>query len=183
MTFSKCSSLQIDITCKIVELLGQRNIAHSSVDLVRFRWVEDNEVARNATVVTTPVPIWVGVVPGTLSSEDTFDSSNDILDLLKDHDVSDIDIAYRESIAMASSGGPEPFAPVPDLDTLKAIVHPTTTALGLPIAGLETLETQGTMGFYFTVGKDLYALTARHVLFPEGWGNFPCVHVGMFPSR
>jgi len=170
-----------------VELLDQRDIQHSSVDLVRFSWVEDNEdaeenmddkdikgveenvddedvdimIAPYGTVVTTPVTIWVGVLPDTLTGEVAFHSSNDILDLLKEHEISDIDVAYRESVGRGFSG-PELFAPVSDFDPLKAVIDPLTTALGLPIAGLKTLKSQGTMGFYFRVArKDLYAVT-RH---------------------
>ena len=217
MTFSKRSNLRTDIRSKVVELLDQRNIQHSSVDLVRFSWVEDNEddgdikydedtednedieddediaddgdiedvdikVAPYGTVVTTPVTIWVGVLPDTLTGEVAFHSSNDILGLLKEHGISDIDVAYRESMARFFSG-PELFAPVSNFDPLKSVIDPVTTALGLPIAGLRTLHSQGTMGFYFRVGEDLYAVTARHVLFPEGEGNNTYSYVGTFFSR
>ena len=132
VTFSKCSNLRTDIRSKVVKLLDQRNIQHSSVDLVRFSWVEENQddgddedigdvnikvnikVAPYGTVVTTPVTIWVGVLPDTLTGEVAFHSSNDILDLLKEHGISDIDVAYRESVARGFSG-PELFAPVSDL--------------------------------------------------------------------
>ena len=193
MAFSKHSNLWTDFRSKVVELLDQRNIQHSSVDLVRFSWVEENEededdegiedvdieIAPYRTVVTTPVTIWVGVLPDTLTGEVAFHSSNDILDLLKEHGISDIDVAYRESVVRGFSG-PELFAPVSDFDPLKAVINPVTTALGLPIAGLKTLMSQGTMGFYFRVGKDLYAVTARHVLFPDDEGNNPYSYVGMF---
>ncbi|OJA16892.1 hypothetical protein AZE42_13336, partial [Rhizopogon vesiculosus] len=201
---------QTDIHSKVVELLDQQNIQHSSVDLVRFRWVEENEnvednkndeddedieedediegdegiedvdikVAPYGTVITTPVTIWVGVLPDTLTGEEAFHSSNDILDLLKEHGIFDVDVAYRESVVRGFSG-PELFAPVSDLDSdpLRAVIDPVTTALGLPIAGLKTLNSQGTMGFYFRVGKVLYAVTARHVLFPEDEGNNPYSYV------
>jgi hypothetical protein len=197
-----------------VELLDQRDIRHSSVDLVRFSWVEDNkDVEENAddedteeieenvddediedveenvndedvdikiapygTVITTPVTM--GVLPDTLTGEVTFHSSNDILDLLKEHEISDIDVAYRESVARGFSG-PELFAPVSNFDPLKAVIDPLTTALGLPVAGLKTLKSQGTMGFYF---RDLYAVTTRHVLFPEDEGNNSYSYVGTFSS-
>ncbi|KAI6007528.1 hypothetical protein F5J12DRAFT_828698 [Pisolithus orientalis] len=122
------------------------------------------------TVVTTPVTIWVGVLPDTLTGEVAFKSSNDILDFLKEHGISDVDVAYRESVANGSSG-PELFAPVWDFDPLKAVIDPVTTSLSLPIAGFETLYSLGKLGFYFKVGQDLYAVTARHVLFPENEGN------------
>ena len=107
VTFSKRSNLRIDIRSKVVELLDQRNIQHSSVDLVCVSWVEEDEededidikVAPNGTVVTTPVTIWVGVLPDTLTGKVTFKSSNGILDLLKEHGISDVDVAYRESVA------------------------------------------------------------------------------------
>jgi len=43
VTFSMRSNLRTDIRSKVVDLLDQRNIQHSSVDLVRFSWVEENE--------------------------------------------------------------------------------------------------------------------------------------------
>lgn len=104
----------------------------------------------------------MGVLPDSLTGKAAFHSSCEILDLLKKHDVLDVDMAYRESVAQGF-GGPELFAPVSDLDPLLAVIDSVTTSLGLPIAGLKTLQNQGTMGFYFRVGKDLYAVTARHV--------------------
>jgi len=199
VTFSKCNNLWTDIRSKVVELLDQQNIQHSSIDLVRFSWVEEGEdveengddekneddeyddikVASYGTVVTTPVTIWVGVLPDTLTGEVAFHSSNDILDLLKEYDIFDVDVAYRESVARDFSG-PELFAPVSHLNPLKAVIDPVTTALGLPIASLKKLNSQGTMGFFFRVGKALYAVTARHVLFPEHEGNNLYSYVGTF---
>ncbi|KAG8905111.1 hypothetical protein FRB99_000675 [Tulasnella sp. 403] len=160
------------ISSEVVKLLDQRDIRHSSIDLVRFSWVEKNEdnednedfedikAVEDGTVVITPITIWVGVLPDTLTGEVAFYSANDILGLLKQHGITDVEVAYREL-----------FAPVSDLDPLKAVVDPLTIALGLPIAGLKTLEMQGTMGFYFRVGKELYAVTARHVLFQKDHSN------------
>ncbi|KAI5987346.1 hypothetical protein F5J12DRAFT_728538 [Pisolithus orientalis] len=168
------------IRSEVVRLLDRRNIQLSSVDLVRFSWDDENDggdgydsdigFLPSRTVVTTPVTIWVGVLPDTLTGEVAFKSSNDILDLLKEHGIFDVDVAYRESVAKGSSG-PELFAPVWDFDPLKAVIDPVTTSLSLPIAGFETLYSQGKLGFYFRVGHNLYAVTARHVLFPENEGN------------
>jgi hypothetical protein len=178
VTFSKCDNLRTDVCSKVVELLDQQNIQHSSIDLVRFSWVEENyNVAPYRTVVTTPVTIWVGVLPDTLTSEVAFHSSNDILNLLKEHGIFDVDVAYRESVVRGFSG-PELLAPVSDFDPLKAVIDPVTTALGLPIADLKTLKSQGTMGFFFRAGKALYAVTARHVLFPQDEGNKIYSYVG-----
>jgi hypothetical protein len=197
VTFSKRRILRTDICSEVVELLDKQDIQFSSVDLVRFSWVEEDEdiedvdilktldvgikVAPCGTVTTTPVTIWVGVLPNTLTGDVAFHSSNDILGLLKEHGITDFDVAYRESVVRDLSG-PELFAPVSDFDPLKAIIDPVTTALGLPIAGLKTLKTEGTMGFYFRAGEDFYAVTARHVLFPKDEGNKLYTYVGMFFS-
>ncbi|KZS99958.1 uncharacterized protein LAESUDRAFT_769211 [Laetiporus sulphureus 93-53] len=199
------------IRSKIVELLGERDIQLSSVDLARFRWVEDVEedvdaeedeedgekdddgkaedvededfeVPPYGKLVTTPITIWVGVLPGSLTGEVAYHSSKDILALLKEHGITDIEVAYRESVARGSAG-PELFAPVLDLDPLKAVIDPVTNALGLPIAGLKTLKSQGTMGFYFKVGDELYAVTARHVLFPEEEGNNEYRYITSQPKK
>ena len=214
----KCNNSRTDIRSKVVELLDERNIQHSSVDLVRFSWVKENRddevdeddegnegdedgeddedgidweveyakmmIAQYRRVVTTPVTIWVGVLPDTLTGEVAFHSSNDILKLLEEHGITDVDVAYRESV-VKSLNGPELLAPVWYLDPLETVISPVTTALGLPIAGLKTLHNQGTMGFYFRVGQDLCAVTARHILFPEDQGNNPYTYVGtfFFPRR
>jgi len=142
------SNLWTDICSKVVELLNQRNIQHSSIDLVCFSWVEEYEdidedvndediqdiegdvddedidikIAPYGTVVTTPVTIWVGVLPDTLTSEVAFHSSNNVLDLLKEHDIFDIDVAYRESVARGFSG-PELFAPEEAVDETQGLGH------------------------------------------------------------
>ena len=209
MTFSKCSNLRTDIRSKIVELLDERNIQHSSVDLIRFSWTEENrddgededdgednedgwedekggdieiKIAPYMTVITTPVTIWVGVLPDTLTGEVAFNSSSDILKLLGEHGITYVDVAYRKSMVKSLSGA-RLLAPVDNDDHLKAVVDPVTTALGLSIAGLKTLDNQGTMCFYFRVAQDLYAVTARHVLFPEGEGNNLYSYVGTFFPR
>lgn len=79
-------------------------------------------------------------------------------------------MAYRESDTQLLTGPPL-YAPVSDLHPLKDVMDWITTALSVPIAGVKTLYMQGTMGFYFKVGDDLYGVTARHVLFPGAQGN------------
>jgi hypothetical protein len=180
VTFSKCSILRTDICSKVVNLLDNRKIEHTSVDLARFRWDEQNKDGGRETV-TSRVTIWVGVLPDSTTSDTAFESSQDILQLLKQHDIHDIDVAYRESVAQPLTG-PELLAPVNDLHPLKDVIDWVTTALSLPIAGLKTLHMQGTLSFYFRVGDDLYGVTARHVLFPADQGNSSYTYVSTFVS-
>jgi hypothetical protein len=119
----------------------------------------------DGTVYTTPVTIWVGVVPDTTTGEQAYNSSQDIIDLLKQYNITDVDVTYRESEVKFLSG-PELFPPVSDLDAPKDVIDSLSTPLSLPIAGLKT-KMQGTVGFYFRIREDLYAVTARHVLFKD----------------
>ena len=119
-------------------------------------------------------------MPNTTTGEQGFNSSNDILNLLKQYNITDVDVAYRESEVKFLSG-PELFAPVSDLDPLKDVIDSLSTLLSLPIAGLKT-KMQGTLGFYFRIGEDFYAATARHVLFRDNEANVEYNYIGMFLS-
>ncbi|TFY57033.1 hypothetical protein EVG20_g8701 [Dentipellis fragilis] len=183
-----------------VELLKSKGIKLSSVEFVRFTWlneddcqeVEDDsegddsqedgndlryedipdiEPVEYGNRYTTPPTIWIGVLPDTLHAELAHETALEILGIFKQHNVSDVDVAFRESVA-GFFHGPVPalFGPVSDLDALNDVVDNVSTPLSLPIFGLRT-KMQGTLGFYFRVGNDLYAVTARHVLFNDDEGN------------
>ena len=178
--FSKRSILWTDIRSKVIKLLDNREMRHTSVDLARFRWDEQNTGSSNETV-TSHVTIWDGVLPDSTIGDAAFESSQDILQLLDQHDTDNIDVAYRESVAQPLTG-PQLLAPVDDFYPLTDVADWVTTALSLPIAGLRTLHMQGTLDFYFRVGEDLYGVTAYHVLFPANQGNHPYTYVGTFAS-
>ena len=143
---------------------------------MRFTWVEGNADGSTRTV-TTPTTIWVGVRPYTLAAGVAVESSQDVLSLLEAHAISDIDVAYRESVAQPLAG-PRLYRPVSNLHSLKDVIDPVTTALGMPIAGFKTPSIEGTLGFCFRVGDVLYGVTARHVLFPREEGNETYSYVG-----
>ena len=153
---------------KTVQLLDNK-IKFTSVDLVRFRWKEETEDGRGKPV-TSPVTIWIGVLPDSTNGDAAFNSAQGIIKLLKQHELDDIDIVYRESESQPLVG-PILYAPVNDFHPLKSVIDWLTTPLSLPISGLKTRHIQGTLGFYFKIGDDLYGVTARHVLFPDTEGN------------
>lgn len=169
VTFSKRSNRRTDIRSKIAGLLDAKQIKYTSIDLVRFRWEEQTEDGLGKDV-TSPVTLWIGVRPDSTNGDVAFDCAQDIFKLLKGYDVDDVEIAYRESEARALAG-PILYAPVNDVHPLKSVIDCLTTALSLPIAGSKTLHMQGSLGFYFKIGEDLYGVTARHVLFPDTEGN------------
>ena len=114
--------------------------------------------------------IRVGVLLDSLAGEDAFNSANAILSLLENEGIADVDIEFRESVFRRSAGA-KLYEPASDLDATRHVIDPLTTALGLPIAAAKTPHFQGTLGFYFKDGDDLYGVTARHVLFPADENN------------
>ncbi|KAJ6588649.1 hypothetical protein B0H19DRAFT_1248273 [Mycena capillaripes] len=155
-----------DVRPKVRDLLDEQQVRFSTIDLVRFRTVPDQQTA----AVISPVVIWVGVLPDSLAGEDAFNSANAILALLEDEDITAVDIEFRESVFRRSAGA-ELYEPASDLDATRHVIDPLTIALGLPIAAAKTPHLQGTMGFYFNDGDDLYGVTARYVLFPADEDN------------
>jgi hypothetical protein len=110
------------------------------------------------------------VLPDTLTGAVAHESAIEILGLLKELGFAGgVDVAYRESVAKFLHG-PDLFAPVSDLDPLKDVVDNLSTPLSLPIAGRKTTM-QGTLGCYFRVENDLYAITVRHNVFLLEGGN------------
>lgn len=158
-----------------VEKKKDREVQEEEEDSFNY---DDIAPVMDGTVYTTPATIWVGVLPDTTTGEQVYNSSRDILDLLKQYNITDVDVAYRES-KVKFSGGPELFAPVSDNDPLVEVIDSLSTPLSLSIAGLKT-EMQGTLGFYFRIGEDLYAVTARHVLFADNEANIEYSYVGTF---
>ncbi|KAG6820199.1 hypothetical protein H0H93_004049 [Arthromyces matolae] len=152
---------------KVRDLLDEQHVRFTSIDVVRLRTEVDMRY-----FVTGPVIIWIGVCPGSLLGEDAFNSANSLLELLRSHDITDVDIEFRESVYRRLAG-PELYKPVGTGDlTDRKFIDPLSTALGLPISGERTPDLQGTMGFYFQDGEDLFGVTARHVLFPTDECNY-----------
>ncbi|KAI0262720.1 hypothetical protein BC834DRAFT_925125 [Gloeopeniophorella convolvens] len=162
---------------QVVALLNQRNIKVSSVDFVRFTWLnkkadqeieeeDDDDDDDDAKEEEDPVEdverhytnptIWIGVLPETLTGAVAHESSKDIRALLDSLQVQNVDIAYRESVYKTLHGhGPALFRPVEDGDPLKDVIDNVSVSLSLPIAGRKTTM-QGTL---------LYAITVRHNVF------------------
>ncbi|KAM5533614.1 hypothetical protein V8D89_012727 [Ganoderma adspersum] len=167
---------------QVVELLNQRNIRVSSVDFVRFTWlnkkteqeIEDDEdgsgeepedlayddippiqpVEDGERHYTNPT-IWIGVLPDTLTGAVAHESSKDIRAFLD---------SLQSVYTTLSGHGPALFRPVENDDPLKDVIDNVSVPLSLPIAGRQTTM-QGTLGPYFRVGDKLYAITARHNVF------------------
>ncbi|KAI0034775.1 hypothetical protein K488DRAFT_77071 [Vararia minispora EC-137] len=146
---------------QVVVLLDQRKIKVTSVDFVRFTWLDkhadreisddDDDAKEEQDLGHDDIPriqpveygdrhytnptIWIGVLPDTLTGAVAHDSSEDIRVFLDSLRIQNIDIAYRES---------------------------------------------GTLGPYFRVGDKLYAITARHNVFVFDGNNDEYHYDGAF---
>ena len=94
------------------------------------------------------------------------DAAQDVLALLKDYQVTDVDVDFRESF-YTREVGPQLLKPVGDLDPLVDTVSPLTPSLGLRISTKARPDAQGTMALYLAEGGGsdrLLGLSYRHVL-------------------
>ncbi|KAG6886741.1 hypothetical protein C0995_005293 [Termitomyces sp. Mi166 len=102
-----------------------------------------------------PVILWIGVVPGTLSSDDACTSANGCLDLLKEFGITNVEVEFCGSI-YTWSAGPSFLEPVSNDHCTVDICRPLTPVLGLSIAAEATPHAEGTSGLYFAEGVPNY---------------------------
>ncbi len=143
--------------------------------MVGDEYVEDNidEETLKTKKLVGPVTIWIGVFPESISATDAHDVAQDILALLKDYNISDVDIDFRESLYTREVGH-QLQKPVHPLHSLADFVRPITSTLGLSISNKARLDTQGTMALYLAEGGEsdrLLGLSCRHVLIGDKEAN------------
>ena len=149
---------------KVPDYLDSVGVLWTSIDVVRFRVADSREVPG-------PVVLWIGVKPQSLSGEDARVAAIGCQGLLKEFEITDVDVEFRESI-FTRSAGPKLLKhhDVYFGDATIGFRGPLTPALGLPIAARATPYTEGTGGIYISEGGDskrVFILTARHVVFPR----------------
>ncbi|KAJ3912719.1 hypothetical protein F5877DRAFT_53614 [Lentinula edodes] len=146
--------------------LGWEIIRFTTIDVVRFRAPEPLGNDEYGYPVLSPVTIWVGVFPGSVTATAAHDVAQILLDLLKVYQITDVDIDFRESFYMSKSG-PQLLKPVRFRDPVVDVVSPLTPSLGLHISTRARPNTEGTMALYLAKGdgsNDLLGLSCRHVL-------------------
>ncbi|KAG5653700.1 hypothetical protein H0H81_011280 [Sphagnurus paluster] len=120
-----------------------------------------------------PPVVWIGVAPQTVSTEDARTSANECLDLLRQFDMDDVEVEFRES-SYVRTGRPCPRKPVINCRPTVNVHGAPTPALGLSIAAQATPCAEGTGALYLAEGggsQNVLLLTARHVLFPPNRGS------------
>ncbi|TFY55345.1 hypothetical protein EVG20_g9354 [Dentipellis fragilis] len=150
-----------DLAWKVVEILDAHQIPFTSIDPVRFTAFDDFEDE------VGPVVIWVGVHPGSgLVASTAHDASLVILTLLKEYEITDVHIHFRESNYIRDVGAPL-YAPVSFLNPLADVLAPQTSAVGVGISTMAQPYAEGTLALFLAAGgdnQDILGLSCRHVL-------------------
>ena len=88
----------VAVCLEICGLINARNLPSSSISLARFitrtRVLGEEDMKKSIG----PVVIWIGVNPGSISSDTAHDISQEILALLLKNEVEDVVVEWRESV-------------------------------------------------------------------------------------
>ncbi|KAF7327811.1 hypothetical protein MKEN_00360900 [Mycena kentingensis (nom. inval.)] len=112
-----------------------------------------------------PVILWVGVNPGSVSTEKGLEVVHGCKAILAEHGIHDVDVEMRESAVVLQG---RLFPPADLFDSLARFKEPFSTTLGLSIARGDTPRCEGTGGFYFIDPQrpgQLFLATVRHLVF------------------
>jgi hypothetical protein len=179
---------------QVVALLDQKNIKVTSVDFVRFTWLnkwvdreieedegddDDDDSKEEQDLTYDDIPPIQPVEYG----DRHYTNPTIWIAVLPDtltgavaHESSKdirafLDSLHAQDIDIAyresrymPAYGPDLFAPIEDGHSLKDVIDSVSVPLSLPIVGRKTTM-QGTLGPYFHVAGKLYAITVRHNVF------------------
>ncbi|KAH9039337.1 hypothetical protein EDB85DRAFT_288805 [Lactarius pseudohatsudake] len=156
---------------EIVDLITTWKINWSSVDPARF--FTHATLGEKEKGSLGPVVIWVGVIPGSTSSDTAHEVSQEILALLRKHGVKDAVVEWREAV-LQRLAGPPLMRHVGSTNPTHHVRRFLTALLGIPLAtqGMEADDAQGTLTLWFHENKDrkgdispkIYGVSNCHVL-------------------
>ncbi|KAJ7755319.1 hypothetical protein DFH07DRAFT_868423 [Mycena maculata] len=116
-----------------------------------------------------PLHLWIGVEPGSLSSEDAQTAAEGCKGILAEAGFPDVEIAFREPIYSPSTGPKLLKHSVSIVDPTADFRSPLIPALGVQIAPKKTPHFEGTGALYFreSIESDrAFLFTCRHVALP-----------------
>jgi hypothetical protein len=148
---------------EVYEYLDSVGVIWSTIDPVRFT----EEGKREAS----PLYLWIGVIPRSLSFKDAQAAAIGCKQILANAGFPDIEIAFRESLYIRSSG-PQllKLKHNPSLDPIADIRYPFTPSLGIHIATKGAPHIEGTGALYLresSQSERVFLLTTRHVALPS----------------
>ncbi|KAI9443958.1 hypothetical protein H4582DRAFT_1918198 [Lactarius indigo] len=156
---------------EIRDLIKARNIKWSSIDPARF--FTHGPLGERESGSLGPVVIWIGVIPGSTSSDTAHEVSQEILALLLKNGVKDAVVEWREAV-LQRLAGPPLMRHVGSTNATHRVRRFLTALLGIPLAteGMEEEDSQGTLTLWFHENKDkdgnpsdkVYGVSNCHVL-------------------
>jgi hypothetical protein len=156
---------------QIRDLIKARKINWSSIDPARF--FTHGPLGEEKKGTLGPVVIWVGVIPGSTSSDTAHSVSQEILALLLKNEVKDVVVEWREAVTQRLAGPPL-MRHVGSTNATHYVRRFLTALLAIPLAteGREQEDAQGTLTLWFHENKDkngnpsdkVYGVSNCHVL-------------------
>ncbi|KAK0497222.1 hypothetical protein EDD18DRAFT_1161168 [Armillaria luteobubalina] len=80
---------QGDLAPELFALLDSMKVKWTSTDVVRIGYAEE---------YSAPVVLWIGVTPASLSGDDGVVAVSKCQELLKEHNIDDVEVEIRESV-------------------------------------------------------------------------------------
>jgi hypothetical protein len=157
----------------IADLMLIRKVACSFIGVARFfTHATPGEEGKGHL---GPVVVWLGVAPGSTSSDFAHEVSQEILTLLRDSGVKDVVVEWRESV-LQRLGGPPLLGHVGSTNPTYHLRRFLTSLLGVPLAtqGMEKEDSQGTLTLWFHENRNkngdlsnkVYGVSNCHVRTP-----------------
>ncbi|KAI0290586.1 hypothetical protein BC826DRAFT_1092484 [Russula brevipes] len=148
---------------EVYEYLDSVGVIWSTIDPVRF--------TEEGKMDASPLYLWIGVIPRSLSFKDAQAAAIGCKQILANAGFPDIEIAFRESLYIRSSGPRlHKLENDPSLDPIADIRYPFTPSLGIHIAAKGAPHIEGTGGLYLrenSQSERVFLLTTRHVALPS----------------
>ncbi|KAG6807333.1 hypothetical protein H0H92_007973, partial [Tricholoma furcatifolium] len=156
---------------QIRDIIKARKIRWSSIDTARF--FTHAAPGENEKGSLGPVVIWIGVKPGSTSSDTAHDISQEILTLLGKNKVEDVVVEWREAVLQKLSGPPL-MRHADSTDATHYARRFLTVLLAVPLTTeeMEDDDSQGTLTLWMHESKDdsgnssdkVFGITNCHVL-------------------
>ncbi|CUS13210.1 unnamed protein product [Tuber aestivum] len=166
---------EANLALQIHKILDSKEIKWTSTDVVRIGVVGES---------ITPVIIWIGVQPDTLSWEAGYSVAIECKELLVANRILDVEVEIRESVVTRYSD-PTLAKPAALGDPTAELLEPLTSTLGLSICNMRSEWAEGTGGFYVldkTKDSKLYLVKARHVVYERKRSSQPYDKIALFSS-
>ncbi|KAI0244915.1 hypothetical protein BJV78DRAFT_1144064, partial [Lactifluus subvellereus] len=141
---------------------------HAILDSMKVRWSSTNIIHIGITgESSTPIILWVGMMPTSLSRDDGIIVASKCWDLLEEYNITDVNIEICESVVTCLSS-PRLLKPAKSFDPTIDVCECLTMTVGLPICAQNTPWAKGTGSLFINKGRNterLLLLTTHHVVF------------------